>query len=457
MRPRVLDFTLYTAFVVATFLFLMYFIILGNAHYILYSFVFFLFLSVVLATHKRYLWYSIIGALLSVAVGVLFYITLNESYGINISIIGYYLLLSVLLAVYEKTLAQKSRRIKKLAAWTLSGFSRWRDFLYAAVIVSLLVVLVSPLWPIPTLDAISLLPHVPIEIHSNSNASLPGSIRIVINASKYVGVESAHLDNIRFLYANGTEIYASLYSATPLPSNDVRATLYIGNTGKSELNVDMYFIPFANVIYTGNYLILATNANQTNSTHQTSSAYSSSFQRLILNQMVTNLTETRFVYTTKLLHYVQNSSVSFLPYYTSGTICPQSSIGNNESLTVTANRSVSIFLQTTGEFVNSTVIYDKSLVSYPYYIDRFSAYSKLQLLNRTNVAVNLSLGNECNYYTVVADSKTSVNVSYSDWFSAPNSISTSLGVPSVLTTSYVPTFLPESFEALIGIRHTNIA
>ncbi len=447
MRSRVLELALCAAIIMATFFFLEYFILLGNALYILWSFVLFLAFAVALSFREEYVRYATLGGLFCVVAGALIYLGVDVAPGINTSIIGYYLLISAMLAIYIRAFMQKPGHTRRLAALASSGFAKRRYPIYAIVTIGLLALLVLPVWPTPSVRASSSLPYVPIEVYSNSNAPLPESITININASRYVGMENRNLDNVRFLFDNGTEIPAMVSATTPVPANNASATLHIGNGKESGMQIRMYFIPFRNG---GPFVGGLTATGGTAQTSNVSSGYSYLFGAVALNPASQYVQETRQIYVTEQHRYVQSGSDVFAPYYGGGVICAQGTASNNESLRVVANRSISLFLQTPGEFANSTLVYNRSAVGYRYYIEKFSEYSKVRLLNFTASTIDLSLSVECEYYTIVTDNETSVYVNYTDSYSAPAFRALNVSVPSVLVSGYVSTFLPESFGALIG-------
>lgn len=299
--------TLIYAFLVGVFS--AYFVLLNNTHLILYSFMAFLALSFILAIKDKYAHYSALIAISLIIIGNLLYsrwfgsimdyyliifgvvvgasvtalihgiierryaffalfavsmLLLLELLGfekftaldINVVILGYYLLISVVFAMAIKIIYENGWQKLRTAAKSIKHAVKASDkrvIGISAVIGILLLIL--PIWPIGVYTPVSGQPYVQISLsnlHKNNittnnhaNNTTPTNLySMTINISKYKNFLNPIFSNIRFYYVNGTPIRAYTVQFPNYYGNLQELVLRLSNNTENYTAIRMYLMPY---------------------------------------------------------------------------------------------------------------------------------------------------------------------------------------------------------------------
>ncbi|MCL5099856.1 MAG: hypothetical protein M1158_01900 [Candidatus Marsarchaeota archaeon] len=141
----------YALYAVLAALFIIEFVELDSAPFILYSFLPFVALGILLGMYGRHTGPVIMMAIVFIAVSSIFYsmdALMLQFVWINLAIVGYYLLISAVLGIFIAMAAESNglSRHLKAAARNISKFMSGRAAGYAAIIIAV-ALLVAPIWP----------------------------------------------------------------------------------------------------------------------------------------------------------------------------------------------------------------------------------------------------------------------------------------------------------------------
>ncbi|MGC8537525.1 MAG: hypothetical protein ACP5MZ_00890 [Candidatus Micrarchaeia archaeon] len=387
-----------------------YFIFLNNSILILYSFAFFIALGLAIAHNDRYIKYSISASIGIIVVSSLMYFFFQKSvystFAINLAIIGYYLLISVVIAIFSATVADNSNMHpgKKLVKM-LKGHER---AIYAALAVVAILALFLPIWPSSSYINYAILPHATIHISSISHGSSQGHdgpYLLVLNLSNYSSVVNPQGSNLRLVYQNGTKAMAAEYNIGGIQVGNYTEEVLLESPLSNGSDINLYFYPF-NATYSSDFLAMSAGAFIRNATN--SSVVSLSIGNLS-NVKYRAVNETITAYAVKHGSSSSNYTITLLPYYDLQTEC---SMGNDSVsyLNFTSNHTVSMFLfSNISDFSLSTTSSSTSNPTYDSYLGRFSQNSYSKYINTTRLNEKFGLSG-CIYYSFVTGNETRIAV-----------------------------------------------
>lgn len=344
--------------------------------------------------------------MLALFLPILFSVALsNLNYLTNVAVLGYYLVISVVLAAFLEVfvasngLEGRSRRLAKRV------MAHKEAILVCFVFVSV-AALLSPIWPIGAGINFGTLPYVPISLAGNSGAA--GNYTLYFNASAYGNYEAENLGNVRFLLQNMSVINATMLSNSSFTNTRASVMLELP-AGTSAIT--LRFLP-TNASFDA-YL------KPVNPTlHYATMPLTAAFGNLTGGLNYSTRVVQHVVYLEKGMEY--NESVISSPYYLAGPLCTP---GNDTQANITAvsNVTSSLFLfNNSGTFYKALadsrryVPYAAYLNTSPYalYVNSFANRSDSRVLNGTNLSLNFSFPENvsCVQYVLVFNRTANIRI-----------------------------------------------
>ncbi|ASI13908.1 multipass membrane protein [Candidatus Mancarchaeum acidiphilum] len=359
----------------------------------------------------------------------------DENLTINVGIIGYYLLISLAIAVSIRFIFSKgkSRFPNKLSSYykSLSGTP---FYILAAIIC--LILLVLPIYPMQPSFNPSLLPYSTLTLNSSSKANF---IYLYLNLSKFKHFEVYNASSIGFYTLSGKPIDANIAkSITNLSAVPAMLNISPSNT---TIKV-MFFVP-KNESHT---------VQDLESTNRTTNAVS----------RISNAS--RFSYRNKTISYSIYQKVNytkyegiekFQKYYTYDSIC-QSDYQNSYAFKVNGSHAFSLFQFSNSSSFDNALIKSKS-DTYNGYNQSFRNYSTKQFYNVANATLPVS---NCTDFAILTNSTLDVGttVYYYRYDAAMENISTEFPSYWYVNKSFVSgrySFLPASLNYLYNVYKTD--
>ena len=386
-----------------------YFIFLNNSVLILYSFAFFVVLGFAIAHNDRYLKYSISASMGIIVASSLIYFLFQKgmysTFVINLAIIGYYMLISVVIAIFSATVADNSN----LHPWKKPSkvLKRYERPIYISLAVIAILALLLPIWPAGNYINYAILPHATIHISSISHPGLQGRdgpYLLVLNLSNYSSVVNPQGSNLRLVYQNGTRAMAAEYNIGGIQVGNYTEEVLLESPLVNGSDLILYFYPF-NATYSSDFYAMRPAAFLRNATN--SSVVGLSIGNLS-NVRYRTVNETITAYAVKHSSSISNYTITLLPYYDLQTEC---SMGNDSVvyLNFTSNHTVSMFLFSNISDFSTSTISSNSNPTYNSYLERFSQNSYAKYINTTRLHEKFNL-NGCIYYSFVTSNETRIDV-----------------------------------------------
>ncbi len=438
-----------TLWIIISMIFLAFFVILNSSQFILYSFMLFiLFIFIALLSGKalKYIIYlsiivivsgsitymglldgilpeyligiAIIEALIIsyfkigksdsimlnigiVLPAVLYSIKAGQTVAINISIIGYYLLIvsvTTIILSNSKSVEMWCERIKRELRPVVK-------YIAIASILSAIVVLMLPIWPSNYIETPNV-PYIPLTVQAQPGTS---NYSIQLNMTKYSEYLNENSSNIRLAYANLSYQKGLIDSYIQTSGQGIDLLAHIGGSAANKsihgqnMSLVLYILPLDNSY--GHTLAPRQNGSK---------AYQQA--RVIkignLTGSITKKAEITYLHYKK---YNQSSKQEYtvLPYTYVETACPQG-LNTTASIAFVANDSVSAFLMSNQEYTKAVT---NSTNNYTSYLHILPGYSNQYLININKGGFSQKLNNSCiNLLFLVAGNRTisiTVNESYS--------------------------------------------
>ncbi|MEM0149019.1 MAG: hypothetical protein QW346_02025 [Candidatus Micrarchaeaceae archaeon] len=440
MHNKYLTVLLYALLILLSLLFVAYFIVLNNDAFILYSFVLFVLLGIALSIARKWQSHSValsivliaassaaytgiasnlaLYAVASIAIlsaiialrlfrSYLVYIfwafVLPLAFGamkmsstllINVAIIGYYLLISSVLAIFINLASEDSKL--HLGIMLANAFKRHDAAISYAAIILAIVLLAVPIWPQKPALILGTLTYAAL----NASSLAPGLYTVNVNGSSYLGIASQNMGNLR-LFADGQGLHA--YIGKNATSSSIFPLIFSLN--KSASDIQLYFIPNATFNSAPNATFGSTlsllNDSAFSALYRNATRLSTGFGPLqnVVNGFV-NVTKTYNVSAYK--NYSSNSTLNVAPYYALDSVC---GAGPNATVefSVASNRSISLFMLGSLSNYSSAVATDSIglVLSYGHFLRSFKEHSYYSVLNATSAGLNTTL-NGCSYYVVAS-------------------------------------------------------
>ena len=435
-----------------------YFTILNNSSLILYSFILFILLAVFLAVKQGYISDALLVAIVFIAASsvaytnllanyvylyaalaviisalvaaarlnarhkayaVLFLVLLIVLYGLklqkltaidaNFAIIGYYLLISAVLAMIIGNI-DAGERFHGARVWLDSHISAlWRNNLSVVILLILgIIVLLLPIWYAGTRLAPIPLASLPYANLSLYNVSGSGIYLIQLNATDYAYLLNANMSNMGFYaipYAGSEPQHISAFIVkNSTYSAEVPVLLKLNS---SYYSYRIYFMPleigFENSTYGS---VAALNR----------SAFGQIEERAVyIRYSASNVTGNSLSYVNKSASFtlpeikkvVSNTTIEVPPFYAMQTVCPQGSGNTNFTLSFKSNSSISVFFL--GSLSNySNAVEDVAGKNYSACLHIFSRLSYISKYNSTSMNFSLHLPSDqgCIFYAVTSQNFT---------------------------------------------------
>ncbi len=215
---RALAAALYAVLIAA---FVTEFVYLNNPSFILYSFLLFVALGAALGVHSRYTGGVILIAMAFVAAGSMLYFwgaVLLPFVWLNLSIVGYYLLISAVIGITVRMAAESNGLEKRIAAAekALGGLAGRDTAVYAGIAVAALLLL-APIWPasvaVPQSEYVNRTVYAP----HYGNASETAQYQIAASPPPYAYPVSlcangtGAIADVSVLRTGGAPVYAFLF------------------------------------------------------------------------------------------------------------------------------------------------------------------------------------------------------------------------------------------------------
>ncbi len=355
----------------------------------------------------------------------------------NTAILGYYLLISSVIALMIASSSLKQKVERRIAS--ISSGQNLVKVSYAFIAVAA-ILLVLPIWPSYVPIPHSGLPYASFILEAG-NASQHTNY-ISINATRLSLYANYNLSNMA-LYVNGVSVQAAVLGNADLQYRD--AIVYVeGAPLTAGENVDIYFLPFD---YAG--VRASQRVSESNFTPYRVPAMHARFDSFHYTGSYANVTKT---YTESYrTNRSSSSNITVEPPYFVDTICPD---GSNESLqfSILTNGTSSVFLLTGISNFSRAVSGSYSNYSYAAYLHSFGSNSYAEYLNVTSADFNKTL-DSCMYYAIVPKHPVLAQVLRNKSYYLNKSVSETLKSPSILSASarsvlIKPDFLPFNFRYL---------
>ena len=349
----------------------------------------------------------------------------------NTAILGYYILISSVMALIIGSSSLKQKIGRRMA----SIYSRENAGKAAIALIAAAVVLLAlPIWPSYVPIRYSGLPYASFTLDA-VNVSQPTHY-ISINATRLSLYVDYNLSNMA-LYVDGRSVPAAVLGGADLQYE--KAIIYVeGAPLTAGENVDVYFLPFD---YSG--VQVSQRVSESNFIPYRVPALRAEFASLHNVGSYTNVTKT---YTESYrANRTSSSKIAIEPPYFVDTLCPS---GSNESLqlSIRTNGTASVFLLSGISNFSRAVSESYSNYSYQAYLRSFDSNSYYSHLNVTSTYFNKTL-DSCMYYAIVPEHAVLAQVQRNESYYLNRSVSVTLKAPSILSSSarsvlIRPDFLP---------------
>ena len=366
----------------------------------------------------------------------------------NIVILGYYFIaasaMSVIFGLIYSNLWEGAKRaVSHLNKTIAVALPKERILKYTMVISALAII--SPLWPISPHIILSEYPHVQIGAEV-INYSKAGVYILHANMSPYSYYEnnSGSMSNVRLFYNGGVPISA-IYDKGE--EAFILNTSGISASRGTMINISAYFFPYS----TGNNYSYEKSAEAAASGMQLNEMGSLGIvsQGQIVNPAGSTSNLTLYKYSAVLYKEGKNLSFSMAPYDYFGSECYP---GQNVKTEISINSSeyVSVFL------FNSTGAYSLALrnsTSYQRYFNNFLIYSHNYGLNATNFHLNTSNNSTCIYYAVLSRVGSRISMSVNGTYAIRTMEPYNVSIPSILKARNVSAYARYGFIVPYGTQY----
>ena len=414
-------------------LFLLYFILLNNQELMSISFVGFVALSFLIFRHKRLFGVLLFSALVFIIVGEIYYFFTGtilwdiQSIGINLSIIGYYLLITsvlslVLSVAYEKVSRHKGRLVKSINRMKTGTAS----ILPQSMLMVGILLLILPIWPTGVQVHLKQLPYLQLSIDKAAYQQYSGGPYLLdLNLSNYSLLLNPQRSNILFYYRNSTAINTSIVGIAPRAGN-ITMLIRGGGALSSTTSMLLYFTYFGTGFSNQTSLIESYN--------QSGAVRISTIEGPLENAYgYANVTERYYGYVGS--NITSYSNFTALPYYVLNDVCLPG-IAHRSSIRFNATRSTSLFTFQNQSDVSRAVVTGNSYgQSYSYYVARFLNYSTASIINKTTGIINASYNGTCLNHAFVFGKEQHVNVRIDSYYISNRSLTKEVVVPSGIAMS----------------------
>ncbi|EET90248.1 MAG: hypothetical protein LVQ97_05040 [Candidatus Micrarchaeales archaeon] len=482
-------------------LFLLYFVVLNNSYFILYSFVLFVALGVMLSIYEKFTDLSI-GIAIAIIVGssVAYFSTATAiavysfaalafyaafllftdvrdsrinltiaiaaflpaglySAGIagsgplviNVAILGYYLLISVVLGIFLSMVYSESR-LEKAALRLKAWIKRSSAGISICLIIIGVALLFGPVWPTGTHYNLAATPHAAIGLKVPSGAF--NSTYVSLNLTPYRYLLNGNFSNMRF-YAGAAAINASVVGV-PVSVKNVTVLLYANSSRLRSENgrIMIYFFPYNSSF--GKSLAAGYNVS-----HLNRSAASEPVSYENITGMYSLVNKTIRQLKPVLMFRNTSKSEKIYPYFSFSQECVPG-FGASARFNITSNATFSMFLLKNLSDLSKAELTNASGPSYDYYIKSFERYSYRKYVNVTKVSSSVQDTPQCVSLVLLPKNESVVKISVLMSYYVNETTNLTISVPSMFSnaTRYRSAFygfLPSSLEYLSRLYYNETA
>lgn len=409
--------------------FLLYFVMLNNAEFILASFIGFVVLSFVVFRSRRNTIVVVVCSFAFIFSSLVLYHLaaslqfLSPELGISLSIIGYYLFITVVIALFINTLYEHDTIHKSKISRLVNAFKTNVGSNLAPIMLCVgIMLLVLPIWPVGTQIHLSKLPYTVVTITGIANPSNQSGLYMInLNLSAYASILNPQRSNMLLYYNDGRPINIHIIGIAP-PANDIPIIISDNYTISKNTTLLLYFTSFGTGF--GNHTIL--------------SNYNASDQPIYLNAMTSPLLNA-LAYSTSVVRYngyakgnnTAYMNISALPYYELENICAPGTAHNATIyFNTTKNESLFVFSNESAEI--NAVHRGNNQISYAYYIARFTNYSTARIINRTSGTISVSYNRDCLDYAFVNRHEQNTTVIIRSSYIENRSLTNKIYVPAAI-------------------------
>ena len=382
-----------------------YFVFFNNSTIILYSFLAFVALGLAIAHKEKFIKLSTIVSISIIAISSLIYFNVQKNaysaFAINFAIIGYYLLISTVIALFASIIASDNNMhpLKKVA----KGLANKQQYILPLLLAIGVLVLMLPLWPMGSSINYSILPSASLYIngiYNPINQTQNSTYLLIINLSNYSKVVNPQGSNIRIAYPNGTNVRAVEYNIGGIQVGNYTQKILIESHISNGSVLKLYFLPF-NSSFGANFSSMPAKSFDriANESYTVASTVGN-----LLGVRYKPANETITAYAADKMTDYNNYTFELLPPYNLQTIC---SMGNysHVAINITSNKTLSIFFfNNISDFTNSAV---NASPSYGAYLKAFSRNSEKRVINASSISESFAL-NDCVYYSFVVENQTRI-------------------------------------------------
>ncbi len=488
-RIRLPEIAAIAVYSILSIIFVSFFVILNNSKFILYSFPLFILLSIIIAYRSRLVNYFISASLIMIIAGTLLYtdiisdylllytaaaivilsillvvydnrwrafngvitvalllpvllylakFNIVSAYADNIAIVGYYLLISIVIAMFIRMI--DSATLKRLSA-RVDRFvrSNRRVLVYGSLALGIILIL-APIWP-STTNPNNYTKYIQI----NLSKSLIGGAYYSINFSpyNYSYLLDDNVTNIMFGYTDGVPIYAYISNTSYFSNHSIR--ILLSPTGSAPQ-------PDPNRIY---MYILPLNTTDSHTKVVNSSAFAD-IRAEAVNATLGRISGRAVMHNGSLPYYVYKNvssnysqQISLDPYITTVPICPQSG-PTTSNVSFSSDIPVSAFIvYNQSKLNNETVVRGGEQISYMFYMRALKSSSTHDIINADKgVFTDVNLSQSCESLYILTNSTADVSVNVSNRFVIPVQMNRSVEYYTEQGKVERPWFLPSAFARL---------
>ncbi len=368
---------------------------------------------------------------------------------INMAIVGYYLLISVVLNLFVRILYSQNGHYTVRAYKTVNGFfeRHVREIAWARLAMAS-VILIAPIWPMGVITHTNLIPHANVYLQKNSGTaqSLNGTYEypIYLDLKGYSNFTNPESGNIRFYYPNGKQITAVLIQNSSASFGKEHVILHLNKSMNNSI-LFLYFYGY--------------NTSFNSTLMQQPPSFLSNGTYRFFNAGIGNL-HSNIRNTTRPLYYTKGGWINSTSVYnvtvsrfmTPQTVCT-SGIYVHTTVTLNSTSPIRIFgvYNTTGfADVLSSVGTDHRLSRYS---DALSEYGYGSSITSRNIRFNLSYAGTCTFYAILSNSSANIREEVHSVYYANVSEYKNITMPAAIADPnlyryYTYDFLPASLVHL---------
>lgn len=441
-----------TIYAILAVLLFAYFVILNNPLLILCSLLLFIIISVFAAVSRKIFWVLFSFSIALITIGSMLF-TYSSGPGFlydNITIFGYYSLIGTVLALFMVKLYQSRNPRSASFAPRVSRILLSRNAILILLVIGI-VLLVIPVWPVGMVLHLSKLPYVPISyvvIASGNNSS--NLYALSVNPSKYPGLVSPSLGNIRFYYANGTPVQTYFMRNNSYSISQGTMILNLSRTDFVNGSMRMYIFAY-NSTFSSENGAPAIKVINGSTKMALGGIIDAKFGNAVNVGPYTNNTISYSL--PGWNNYTQKYSVSMAPYLLPEPVCTDGT-SRNTFAHINSSANISIFgIYNTSSISAGNGTTAGAIQNYDYYLKGYSRRSYANVINSTNASIYLRYNGSCAFIMIVAEEKTNLTITTKSTFYGLPEYASKVRIPLILENQdnyyyYSSGFIPHGLAYL---------